>query len=197
MNEGVIKFQSINVGFDEISTFDFGTINPIRKQCHKMGFIGINEDGIGFGNLSIRVLKSNHFIITASATGHRLDLEPKDYVKIIDLDILQNNITYLGTKEASSESLTHAAVYSANSQIKAVLHIHHTVLWNKLIFKVPTTDENISYGTVEMAQAISNLIRLRKLNEGILVMAGHQDGLIAFAKNPADCLKIITRALTD
>ncbi len=57
-------------------------------------------------------------------------------------------------------------------------------LWQKLMYKVPTTEAEISYGTPEMAKEILRLFREDNLMKTkILVMSGHEEGIICFGKN--------------
>ncbi len=80
--------------------------------------------------------------------------------------------------------MTHLAVYEANDSIKAIIHIHNQSLWHKLINKVPTTNSKVAYGTPEMALEIKRLFtQSNVINDRIIVMGGHQDGIIAFGNN--------------
>ena len=88
---------------------------------------------------------------------------------------------------ASSESLSHAAIYDALEDVYAVVHIHSKVLWKELIDKVPTTAREVEYGTPELANEIRRLIESTSLKDDkILAMAGHEEGLIAFGKDLAE-----------
>ena len=82
---------------------------------------------------------------------------------------------------ASSESLTHAAVYEADKTVQAVIHIHSPKLWNKLKNKAPTTRKTVPYGTIAMAKEINRLFKETPAkNKKILVMGGHEPGLLSF-----------------
>ena len=85
--------------------------------------------------------------------------------------------------EASSESLTHAACYECSSKIKAVIHVHNFAMWENLIDNLPTTNENITYGTPEMALEIKRLFKEYKLDNNIMVMGGHMEGIISFGED--------------
>ena len=50
--------------------------------------------------------------------------------------------TCIGPIQASSASLTHAAIYQANPDINAVIHVHDRDLWENLLDRVPTTARN-------------------------------------------------------
>ncbi len=53
-----------------ISAQLFNEINPWRNYFHELGLIGAYSNGIGFGNLSVRVNYSREFWISSAATGH-------------------------------------------------------------------------------------------------------------------------------
>ncbi len=62
-----------------------------------------------------------------------------------------------------------------------MFHIHNLELWKRIIGKVPTTLSNAEYGTPQMAMEIKRLYRQTDLRKTrVLVMAGHQEGIMAF-----------------
>ena len=68
-DEGYIKFNSEWVKAEPLSLDKIKDINECRSRLYKLGLIGILEDGIGFGNISKRILETNHFVITGTQTG--------------------------------------------------------------------------------------------------------------------------------
>jgi len=57
-------------------------------------------------------------------------------------------------------------------------------LWNKLINKIPTSSPDVEYGTPEMAFEIHRLFKETDLSaKQILVMGGHEEGIISFGEN--------------
>ncbi|WRH69104.1 MAG: hypothetical protein RSE13_20050 [Planktothrix sp. GU0601_MAG3] len=95
-----------------------------------------------------------------------------------------NHLTCCGPIQASSESLTHAAIYSYQPQINAIIHVHHPQLWQNLLYQVPTTHKQVQYGTPEMAKEMFRLFDQENLiQKKILVMAGHKDGFLTFGKD--------------
>jgi len=88
----------------------------------------------------------------------------------------------MGPIEASSEALTHAAIYSANDKIKTVFHVHSAPIWKGMIAdKSNFTAKGIPYGTVEMARATQKCIEGKKL--GCFCMKGHEDGVVIYGEN--------------
>jgi ribulose-5-phosphate 4-epimerase/fuculose-1-phosphate aldolase len=179
MAEGYIKFnyEWIKQELNE----DITEINKWRKELYLLNLIGIKNE-VGFGNISIR--QENNFIITGSKTGGIENLTKNHFTKVTSWYFNQNNLTCEGPIEASSESLTHAAIYTSNSDINAVIHVHNLNLWEKLMHKIPTTDEKAEFGTPEMAYEIMKLFRENYvIKKRILVMGGHKEGIISFGKD--------------
>ena len=184
IDEGYVKYQCHWLDEPTIISSEITELNQWRDKLYKLNLIGQYNNGIGFGNISIRDVQPEYFIISGTKTGGIPHLTEKHYTKVTEFDWEKNFVTCIGSIQASSEALTHAALYVANTEIKAVIHIHRLSLWQALINKVPTTNINCAYGTPEMAQEIIRLCQedeTRKLK--IIVMSGHQEGIITFGKN--------------
>ena len=138
--------------------------------------------GIGYGNISVRLNSWKEFYISGSKTGNLAKLDNSHFSKVLEVYIGENSLKCTGPIIASSESMTHAAVYKANKSIGAVIHIHSKPLWDKHKFILPTTAEEIPYGTPEMAEAVYDLVR-EMGSEGTLIMAGHEEGIISLGLN--------------
>ena len=135
-------------------------------------------------------------MISGTATGGLKTLDENHYSMVTEYNLDTNSITCKGPLKASSESLTHAMVYETSSETNAVIHIHHLELWNKLMHQVPTSNENVPYGTPEMGYEIKRLFEESNLKkEKILVMAGHREGIISFGKDLEEAGNILLRKL--
>lgn len=161
-----------------------------RALFFKLGLIGEYPiDKIGYGNLSSRLTKKS-FIITGSQTGHLAHLQAHHYTKVSDCDLKRGSVTAEGLIPPSSESLTHYGIYQANPAIQYVFHVHHQKLWQILKDQdYDSIDENIAYGTQEMAEAAYEL--LHNKSSGIFVMKGHEDGIISYGTTAEDAGKYI------
>ena len=180
---GVIKFNCNWIKAAPLASDLIIDINNWRDKMFELRFIGVNDEDIGYGNISIR-LNQKEFIISGSATGKLKKLTNEHYTKVVDYDLEKNSLTAEGPILASSESLTHAIIYEFDKNVNAIIHIHNTKLWNQLMNKVPTTNKDVEYGTPAMAMEMKRLFAETDLrNQKILVMAGHQDGIISFGKN--------------
>ncbi|MGB6300461.1 MAG: class II aldolase/adducin family protein [Rivularia sp. (in: cyanobacteria)] len=184
IDEGYIKYQCNWINSEPLSFEEIAELNQWRNKLYKLDLIGEYDDGIGFGNISIRYSQPGQFIVSGTQTGNLSTLKEQHYTKVVNFDLEKNFLTCCGPIQASSESLTHATLYQANPTVNAVIHVHHLELWQKLMHKVPTTAIEVAYGTPEMAKEILRLFREDNLMETkIVVMSGHEEGIISFGKN--------------
>lgn len=166
-------------------------LNQYRSKLYQLGLIGVYPNGIGYGNMSIR-LEENQFLITGTATGQLTSLGSEHYTMVTSYNFKENSLTCRGPIQASSESLTHAAIYEWSPETSAVIHVHNLALWKLLKNKVPTSDATVEYGTPEMALEIRRLfletdVRMKQ----ILVMAGHEEGIISFGQTVEEAYQLI------
>jgi ribulose-5-phosphate 4-epimerase/fuculose-1-phosphate aldolase len=179
-DEGVIKYQC---SWDAVELPPHTAIADLitwRDRLHRVGLIGVYANGIGFGNLSQR-LGPRQFMISGTQTGHLYTTQPHHYTIVDDWNIDDNTLHCIGPLQASSESLTHAALYEYAEGIQAVVHVHHLGLWQRYRQILPTTRAEVPYGTPAMAYEMWRLWREEDLaTHKLLVMAGHAEGLLAF-----------------
>jgi ribulose-5-phosphate 4-epimerase/fuculose-1-phosphate aldolase len=160
-------------------------LNAWRNRLYEQGLIGYYpEHGVGFGNVSIREGDSERFIISGTQTGHIAHTDERYYARVTACDIKANHVVCEGPVQASSEALTHAAIYALDPGIRAVVHVHDADLWQALIDRIPTTSREITYGTPEMAREFQRLYADTDFRvQGIAVMGGHDEGLVSFGKD--------------
>jgi len=182
----------------DIAPFDeLPDLNACRRKLCKLRLIGVDSNGIGFGNLSIRDRGTSNFYITGSATGGLADLTLADCVRVVAHDFQKNWLRYEGSAIPSSESLTHAAIYESDSMTSAVIHCHHSVLWTALLDRAPTTSKAVAYGTPEMAYEIVRLFNAADVrNRRIFAMAGHEGGIVVFGNDLRHALDMVMRNLS-
>lgn len=189
--EGVIKFNCHWIKEEPLPDGHIEKLNGWRKRLYALRLIGVTEERIGYGNMSLRA-DQDQFIITGSGTGKLKKLSSVHYTRVTAYDLGQNSVTTTGPIIASSESLTHAAIYKTKKNINAVFHVHHHALWKKLLQTVPSTGNDIPYGTPEMAEEVIRLIQeTKQAGFSIFAMAGHEDGVVAFGKDLDEAGKIL------
>ena len=183
--EGVIKFK---LNWQRSAPLEMTEkICLAREELYSQGLIGIGTDGIGYGNVSCR--RGSGFLITGSQTGGTRQLTAEHIAFVTSYSFTENRIDCRGPVKASSESLSHAALYSCDPKVMAVAHVHSSGLWHSAIDQLPTTDRKIPYGTPQMADEIIRLYRNSDLPESkVLIMGGHQDGIISIGSTLDECL---------
>lgn len=165
-----------------------------RDALHARGLIGhdIVHD-VGYGNVSVRDADGAVFV-TGTQTGAVEQLEPRHVVRVLAYDLAGNRVACEGTLRASSETLSHVALYDAARAVGAVVHVHAREAWERLQGTVPTTGADVAYGTPAMAEALGELARGAP-DGGVVVMGGHADGIIAYGPDLDDARERLLRAL--
>jgi len=182
IDEGYIKFELFWEQQPNNFMFDISDLMHWRDKMHELNLIGnYPELGIGFGNISQKFEKNNEFVISGTQTGDVYPITKENFTTVTNYELAKNSVWCKGPLNASSESMAHAAIYEFNPSIKAVIHVHHLVLWQELLGKVPTSKADVPYGTPEMAMEIKRLFDEEDLgNKRIMAMAGHDEGIITF-----------------
>ena len=191
IDEGVIKFKC---NWNKVPLTDVPKDLIIaRNKAYKKKWIGWDEkNNVGYGNISLRYNDTNKFFISGSQTGNIQKATQEHFALVEKFDLDKNELVCKGLVKASSESLTHAALYVSDESIKAVIHIHHDKLWEKIKFSIPTTPYNVPYGTPEMAKAIMELFYKYNMNKyKAIAMAGHKGGLISYGKNLEEAMEVL------
>ncbi len=190
MNDGVIKYTLQHTLTAPLPDELWSPLEPIRKRLFDLGLIGVRE-GVGYGNVSRR-LDETRFVVTATQTGHLPRLDGFGYALVERCDEAAFRIESRGAARPSSEALTHAAVYTLDPAIGWVIHIHSMRLWRYMLqHDYPTTAE-VPYGTPEMAREVRRLYMGRDpLQEPLFVMAGHEEGIVAFGHSATEALDTV------
>lgn len=188
-DEGVIKFYC-DWQETALPKGDYTELLQTRNDLFAKKLIGYDTvEKVGYGNISCRRQDTTLFAISGTQTGHIRQLTADHLSFVTDAYIATNTVHCIGPSKASSESLTHAAIYQMIPSAKAVIHVHHKKLWLSLLNKLPTTDVLIGYGTTNMAMEINRLLAEADLLEHrILAMAGHEDGVIVFGATMQEAL---------
>jgi len=189
-----VKFTDERAGAD-IAAFDaLAELNACRRKLLEQRLIGVDSNGVGFGNLSVRDGRTTSFYITGSATGALAELTPTDCVRVVAYDFEKNWLRYEGAAIPSSESLAHAAIYESDPTAAAVIHCHDSMLWRTLLDHLPTTSRAAAYGTPEMAYEIMRLLKMSDMRKKrIFVMAGHEGGIVVFGRNLEEAFNALMR----
>jgi ribulose-5-phosphate 4-epimerase/fuculose-1-phosphate aldolase len=164
-----------------------GELLAWRRRLRELGLIGADAQGVGYGNLSIRLFASPTFLITSSQSSGLAEVDQQHFARVTVVDLDRNYLRSVGERPPSSEALTHAALYQVNNGIRAVVHVHSPAIWNARRYVLPTTRDDVLYGTPEMGYEMLRLHKRKALGrQGVVIMGGHQDGVIAFGPTIAE-----------
>lgn len=208
MREGVVKYRA--EWLEEDLPAELAPVAAVlaawRRRLRRLGWVGREAGrygGYGFGNLSARVpgagSPGDGFLVTGSQTGGRTDLDLAGFALVEAWDVAANRLRSRGRVAASSESLTHAALYDAGAAVGAVFHVHAPELWRRRgEAGIPVTSGNAAYGTPAMAAEVARLWRdeLGGAAAGVLAMEGHEDGVVACGRCAAEAGEVLLRRLT-
>ena len=196
IDDGYIKYW-INWEQSPPLAGDLSEVIAVRNRLYKMGLIGYYEQHqVGYGNISILSEEPPSFWVSGTQTGHIPVLGAEHFALATAWDLDENRLDCRGPVKASSESLTHAAVYACSPEIKAVIHIHHLKLWKWMQFGFPCTVELIPYGTPEMAREVLRLYQETDLPKvAAFAMKGHEEGIFTFGKDLDEAFSVLSSIL--
>ena len=199
--EGVIKF-----------TLDFrpgpppaaellGELNAWRTIFCRLGLLGCDParyQGLGFGNLSRRSGSDSppgSFLISGTQTGRLASLGPEHYVEVLECDPAGNRVVASGPLPPSSEALSHGVLYQADPSIHWVMHLHSPEIFVAARpLALATTAPEAAYGSPQMAEEIRRLATV-STRPGLLVMGGHEDGILVFGSSADETGTLAVRTL--
>jgi ribulose-5-phosphate 4-epimerase/fuculose-1-phosphate aldolase len=137
-------------------------------------------------------MEGNQFLISGTSTGAERILAANKYCLVTSINIRANKITSTGPIQASSESMTHGAIYQSCREAESVIHIHNRKIFDGMIKDhCPATPASAEYGSPEIAIAIAENIRQSGELEGTIVLAGHDEGVIAYSSSPEKAFSLI------
>jgi ribulose-5-phosphate 4-epimerase/fuculose-1-phosphate aldolase len=122
------------------------------------------------GNLSFRIRPAEDaFIISGSQVGWKDSLTDDKFVMVHRCNMEKGIVYACGTRDPSSESMLHFAIYNARKDVQAVFHGHSREILkcvNRL--NLPETREKASYGSMELVRSVmevlgaANFVLIRK-----------------------------------
>ena len=195
--EGYIKYNAVHHDGKAPYHQDLALLDSVRTELYDLGFIGEYDNGISYGNISILDASDNNcFIISGAGTGKIRCLGNLGYCLVTKFNIHSNIVESIGPLQASSESMTHGAIYMAHRSIKCVIHIHSRILFHVLLadnsFSTPV---DLAYGTPELAVFVTNLVTNISEDKSLFVMKGHEDGIFIYAPSVTEAKEILISGL--
>jgi ribulose-5-phosphate 4-epimerase/fuculose-1-phosphate aldolase len=195
--EGVVKYREEYTPGPPATEPSLTELMVWRSILHDLGLVGQDAcryQGAGFGNGSTRVAPYDRpkgrraFLVTGTRTGPIARLAPEHFTVVESWDATANTVVVRGPIRASSESLTHGAVYDQTPTIRWIFHAHAPVIWRlRDRLRLPTTRPEVPYGSPEMAQEVWRLFAQTDLRTiRIFAMSGHEDGIVTFGTTAAE-----------
>ena len=167
------KFQTIFLGKDILRVPKINELKKWGKKISEMGFIPHYKNEkepnrlSSAGNLSFR--NNNGFIITASYSD-LFNLQDEDFVEVKNVDLKQKKIWVNGTKEPSSETMLHHAIYQERNDVNAIFHGHSDkLLKNYKKLRLISTKYEATYGTIELINSVLEVLKV----ENFLIIKNH------------------------
>ena len=190
--EGYVKFTAHLTEKGLVAFPELAELNEVRTELHELELIGVLPDGIGYGNLSVRLPGEEVFWISGTATGAERELSLENYCRVDLFKAATNEVWCTGRVKASSETMSHGAVYAANAEIGCVIHVHSRELFEFMLAgHFAKTPPEVEYGTPEMAEAVRTLVESVGEETGVFVLAGHQDGVMAYGPDIASAREVL------
>lgn len=216
-SEGIIKFACHWQQYALYKCERAHAVLDVRNQLWNRGLVGAAADGTGYGNVSSavsldealelaphmaeRVQSRYHagqrcFLVTGSQTGREAVLADSGLALVLEWSLAANELACAGPVRASSESLTHAALYEADSRIGGVVHVHAPWYWEHWPENAPRTAADVHYGTPAMGYEIQKIWReTGAALSGAVCMGGHRDGLLAWGPTVVQALETLLTML--
>ncbi len=184
--EGTIKFAyELSPATDPIA--DDEIMRPLfawRTLFRRLGILGQHPEryeGFGFGNLSARdPNRTTEFVISASQTSGLATFNTEHMVRVSNCDLDRFRANAFGNYPPSSETITHAMVYTADPSVKWIFHCHSPEIWQRVNhLALPCTATEVDYGSIEMVQAVADLLKTHRSRPIVFATMGHKDGVFA------------------
>lgn len=195
VDDGYIKYRSERRDGTVAPSASLDELNCARTSLFDLNLIGVYPNGVGFGNLSVRT-QGRLFVVTASATGGMRTLSNEHYCLVEEFSTIENRVRSVGHLPASSEAMTHGAIYAAHAAVQCVMHVHSRTLFDHWMSSGKlSTQADIPYGTPAMAQAVSALVVAQPGLPVLFAMAGHDEGMVAYGADVATPLNLLLNEL--
>jgi hypothetical protein len=204
--EGVTKFDLAYRPSGPLPGAWLAELDAWRTVFHRLRLVGLDParyGGVGYGNVSMRLPPfdgapgARRFAISGTQTGGLARLRPEHYAIVAAYAPEHNRVVAEGPIAPSSESLTHAMLYDLDEDLRFVFHVHAPEIWRAAaVLRLPTTDPGAAYGTPAMAEAVRALFVSGAVRApGVLVMGGHEDGVVAFAGRADEAGHLLVQTL--
>ena len=169
----------------------------VLRDLQLLGQTPERYEGYAYGNISLRTSDAaDGMVVTASQTSGLADVSQSDLTRISAVSFERFWVEAEGEAPPSSEALTHAMLYAADSRIRAVVHAHCPEIWqHAATLNLPATHESVGYGTPEMVKAVQELLNQHQSRPLVFVTRGHEDGVFACGHGLRDAAILLISVL--
>lgn len=169
----------------------FGQLAAWRTVFLRLGLIGQTPGRYGsasFGNLSVRDPdRQTEFVITASQSGALPEIGQEEVIRIVGCNLERFWVDAMGVQPPSSETLTHAAIYSADPRIDWVFHVRSPEISDAAgRLAMPVTEAEAPGGSPALARAVHALLDAYQSRPLVFVVPGKEDGVFACGATARD-----------
>jgi L-fuculose-phosphate aldolase len=154
-----VKFVTEFLSADIPADARLGELKAWCAEFHKRNFAPPYGE-FSQGNLSFRIRPGEDaFIISGSQVGWKDSLANDMFVTVHGCDMEKGIVSASGTRDPSSESMLHFAIYRARMDVQAVFHGHSREILqcvNKL--NLPETRDKAPYGSSELVRSVMEVL---------------------------------------
>jgi ribulose-5-phosphate 4-epimerase/fuculose-1-phosphate aldolase len=182
---GGVKFTTEFLSAAAPADARLGELKAWCAEFHKRNFAPPYGE-FSQGNLSFRIRPGETaFIISGSQVGWKDSLSDDRFVTVHDCDMEKGIVFASGTRDPSSESMLHFAIYRARKDVQAVFHGHSPEILRCVDRPpdIPETREKHSYGSIELVQSVIEVLG----DADFVIMKRH--GFISLGKTMEDAGK--------
>ena len=94
-DDGYVKYRCLHTPGPAPAHPDLTALDALRTALFDAGLLGMRPDGVGFGNLSARVV-GDRFVVTGTGTGGPRVLGPNGYCLVTEFDVDGNWVRSTG-----------------------------------------------------------------------------------------------------
>ena len=90
--EGVVKYTVRHVTARIVLPPELPELLSWRRRLRELDLIGEDAQGLGYGNISIRLYSSPGFLITGSQSSGLIDVDQRHFAEVSVIDLDRNSL---------------------------------------------------------------------------------------------------------
>ena len=175
---------------ERIDEARFAELSAWRSILYAQDLTGQHPDynnGFSFGNLSCRTsTDADSFVITGSQTASAKRFTQDNLVRITNANLERFWVDAEGAVPPSVDTMTHAAIYAADTRIEFIFHVHSAEIWNlQTPLNLPTI--TAQPGSKESALAALELMATNQSRPLVFIEQEGVNSIYAIGHHARDC----------